>query len=66
MDKLAKLCHDVALLWSKYWPMYLNGIRNTLILALAATVIGFAIGLICGILNTIPYTKQDQIGRAHV
>ena len=59
MDKLAKLCHDVALLWSKYWPMYLNGVKNTLILALVATVIGFAIGLICGILNTIPYTKND-------
>ena len=66
MDKLAKLCHDVALLWSKYWPMYLNGIRNTLILALAATVIGFAIGLICGILNTIPYTKQDPLPKRFV
>ena len=61
MDKLAKLCHDVALLWSKYWPMYLNGVKNTLILALVATVIGFAIGLICGILNTIPYTKRDPL-----
>ena len=66
MDKLAKLCHDVALLWSKYWPMYLNGVRNTLILALAATVIGFAIGLICGILNTIPYTKQDPLPKRFV
>ena len=66
MDKLAKLCHDVALLWSKYWPMYLNGVRNTLILALVATVIGFAIGLICGILNTIPYTKQDPLPKRFV
>ena len=66
MDKLAKLCHDVALLWSKYWPMYLNGVKNTLILALAATVIGFAIGLICGILNTIPYTKQDPLPKRFV
>ena len=66
MDKLAKLCHDVALLWSKYWPMYLNGVKNTLILALAATVIGFAIGLICGILNTIPYTKQDPLPKCFV
>ena len=66
MDKLAKLCHDVALLWSKYWPMYLNGVKNTLILALVATVIGFAIGLICGILNTIPYTKQDPLPKRFV
>ena len=39
--------------------MYLNGIKNTLILALVATVIGCLIGLVCGVLNTIPYTKND-------
>ena len=59
MDKLAKLCHDVVLLWSKYHGMYLDGVKNTLILALVATVIGCAIGLVCGVLNTIPYTKND-------
>ena len=37
MDKLVKLGQDMALLWGKYRPMYLNGIKNTLILALAAT-----------------------------
>ena len=61
MDKLVKLGQDMALLWSKYRPMYLNGVRNTLILALAATVIGCIIGLICGILNTIPYSKNDPL-----
>ena len=59
MDKLAKLCHDVVLLWSKYHGMYLDGVKNTLILALVATVIGCAIGLVCGVLNTIPYTRND-------
>ncbi|MBU5435202.1 amino acid ABC transporter permease [Pseudoflavonifractor sp. MSJ-37] len=66
MDKLAKLCQDVVLLWSKYHPMYLNGIKNTLILALVATVIGCVIGLICGILNTIPYSKQDPLPKRFV
>ncbi len=61
MDKLAKLCQDVALLWSKYWPMYMDGVKNTLLLALAATAIGCLIGLVCGILNTIPYTKYDPL-----
>ena len=61
MDKLVKLGQDIVLLWSKYWPMYLNGIKNTLILALVATVIGCIIGLICGILNTIPYTRNDPL-----
>ena len=66
MDKLAKLCQDVVLLWSKYHPMYLNGIKNTLILALVATVIGCVIGLICGILNTIPYSRQDPLPKRFV
>ena len=61
MDKLVKLGQDIIQLWSKYWPMYMNGVKNTLILALVATVIGCVIGLICGILNTIPYTKNDSL-----
>ena len=61
MDRLAKLCHDVALLWGKYHGMYLDGVKNTLILALIATAIGCAIGLVCGVLNTIPYTRNDPL-----
>ena len=60
MDKLIKLGQDMAELWSKYSAMYLNGVKNTLILALVATAIGCVIGLICGILNTIPYSKSDS------
>ncbi len=61
MEKLIELFEDVVKLWTKYHPMYLNGIKNTLILALAATAIGCLIGLVCGILNTIPYSKNDNI-----
>lgn len=61
MDKLIKLCEDVARLWSKYSSFYLDGMKNTLVLALVATAIGCVIGLICGILNTIPYNKNDNI-----
>ena len=61
MDKLVKLGQDIVLLWSKCWPMYMSGVKNTLILALVATAIGCVIGLICGILNTIPYTKNDPL-----
>ena len=60
MDKLIKLGQDMAELWSKYSAMYLNGVKNTLILALVATAIGCVIGLVCGILNTIPYSKSDS------
>ena len=63
MDKLIKLIDDIGRLWNAYAGAYLTGIRNTLILAVAATLIGCIIGLVCGVLNTIPYTKQDHIAK---
>lgn len=60
MDKFAQLFSDIAKLWTKYgMSHYLPGIRNTLVLALVATVIGCVIGFICGVLNTIPCAKTD-------
>ncbi len=66
MDKLIELGQDMVLLWSTYKPMYLSGVWNTLLLALVATVIGCIIGLICGILNTIPYGKNDPAPKRFV
>ena len=60
MDKLAKLVTDIGKLWANYSTAYFTGIQNTLILAVAATLAGCLIGLLCGILNTIPYTKNDH------
>ena len=59
MDKLAKLITDIGKLWSHYSSAYFTGIQNTLILAVAATLAGCLIGLLCGVLNTIPYTRND-------
>ena len=59
MDKFIELGTDIVRLWSKYWPTYLNGVANTLILAVVATLIGCIIGLICGVLNTIPFSPSD-------
>ena len=61
MDKFAKLFTEIGKLWAKYGGSYLVGIRNTLILALAATAIGCVIGFICGIFNTIPCAKNDRL-----
>jgi len=61
MDKLIELGYDISRLWSAYYPTYFNGVKNTLILAVVATLIGCIIGLICGILNTIPYSKNDTL-----
>ncbi len=57
----SQLLADVASLWAKYGKVYLNGIKNTLILAITATAIGCLIGFICGILQTIPVSKTDNI-----
>ena len=59
MDKLIQLFQDIGKLWEKYGDSYITGMRNTLILAVTATVIGCLIGFLCGILNTIPYSKND-------
>ena len=61
MDKFIKLGNDISALWGHYWSRYLIGMGKTLIVAVAATLVGCIIGLICGILNTIPYTKNDPL-----
>lgn len=61
MDKFSKLFADILKLWGKYGGSYLIGMRNTLVLALTATVIGCVIGFVCGVLNTIPYSKRDPL-----
>ena len=61
MDKLTKLADDIGRLLENYLPTYLNGIANTLILAVVSTLIGCIIGLVCGVLNTIPFSRQDNI-----
>ena len=61
MDKFAELAEDIGKLLVNYWPLYLSGIEKTIILALVATAIGCVIGLVCGILNTIPCRPQDKL-----
>lgn len=60
MDRFSALISDIGALLAVYWESYLVNLGKTLLLALVATVIGCLIGLVCGILNTIPYTKNDN------
>ena len=60
MNKFSQLGLDIVKLWGKYGNSYLLGVKNTLILALVGTVLGCVIGFLCGVLNTIPYTKSDR------
>ena len=60
MNVFSQLVSDIGSLLEVYWLAYLKDMGNTLILATVATVIGFIIGLACGILNTIPYSRGDS------
>ena len=59
MERFAQLGADIVKLWERSGGDYLNGIQNTLILAIVATIIGCIIGFVCGVLNTIPCSKSD-------
>ena len=61
MNIFLNLARDIAELWREYAGLYLTGIWNTLSLAVICTALGCIIGLLCGILNTIPYSKNDNI-----
>ncbi len=59
MNPFVTLGHDIVTLWNDYASMYLSGIWNTISLAVVCTAVGCVIGLLCGVLNTIPYSKKD-------
>ncbi len=44
-----------------YGPAYLDGAKWTLIIALIGTLVGCLIGFVCGIIQTIPVEKNDNI-----
>lgn len=43
-----------------YWPAFLKGTGTTLLLSITGTVVGFVIGLLCGIVKTIPINENDR------
>ena len=45
---------------SEYWVQFLNGTKNTLIMALTGTIAGFLIGLLIAIVRTIPVAENDS------
>lgn len=51
----------IKLLVSEYWPQFLSGTANTLIMALTGTIAGFVIGLLIAVVRTIPVEKNDNI-----
>jgi putative lysine transport system permease protein len=49
----------VLFILQKYGPLFWAGTKNTLLVALSGTVIGFVIGLFVAILRTIPVKHKD-------
>ena len=45
----------------EYWPLFLNGVKNTLIMAITGTLIGFLIGLLIAIVRTIPISENANV-----
>ena len=50
----------VVYLAKEYYPLFLQGTLNTLIIAVTGTVIGFVIGLLVAIVRTIPVREKDS------
>ena len=50
----------------KYGPSYLDGAKNTLIVAIISTAVGCLIGLGAGIIQTIPVRKEDNLAKRFV
>jgi putative lysine transport system permease protein len=48
---------------SEYWLQFLNGTKNTLIMALTGTAAGFLIGLLIAIVRTIPVGRNAKAPR---
>jgi len=46
-----------------YAPMFLRGAGNTLLLALTGTIVGFLIGLLIGVVRTLPCRREDGVFR---
>ena len=61
MNKFAQLWSDIVECWGDSSSQYLVGALKTIELAVVATAIGCIIGLACGIVQTVPCTKNDNI-----
>ncbi|NLV22959.1 MAG: amino acid ABC transporter permease [Syntrophomonadaceae bacterium] len=51
----------VAFIFQQYWPLFLRGAEVTLIISLTGTIIGFCIGILIGVIRTIPIDQNTPI-----
>lgn len=57
--------NDVLNIVTKYYPQLLDGVGNTMLIALTGTVAGLAIGLLTGVIRTAPLSKNPVLRVLH-
>lgn len=50
----------VSQIWTMYWPLFLRGMGLTLLIAVTGTIAGSFIGLVVGVVRTIPVGPRDS------
>ena len=53
--------NDVIGIFRDYWPQLLQGIGNTLLIALTGTVVGLLIGMLTGMVRTVAPSKKPAL-----
>ena len=51
----------VVFIFQHYWPLFLRGAEVTLVISLTGTIIGFGIGILIGVIRTIPIDQNTNI-----
>lgn len=57
--------NDVLNIFIKYYPQLLTGVGNTLLIALTSTAAGLALGLLTGVVRTVPMSKNPILRALH-
>ena len=57
--------NDVIHIVTKYYPQLLDGVGNTMLIALIGTVAGLVIGLLTGVVRTAPLSKNTVLRVLH-
>ena len=62
---MSSFFNDVLNIFVKYYPQLLQGVGNTMLIALTSTVAGLLVGLLTGIIHTAPYSKNPVLRVLH-
>lgn len=55
------MLHDISVVWQKYGMQILGGVGNTMLISIIGTLAGLLIGLLNGVIRTIPKPKNKIV-----